>query len=152
MSLQPVESFAAGLIASLEPAARKALAQDIAKLLRPSQSRRIADQLNPDGTAFEPRKPQRLRGQKGKVRRGAMFTKLRTAKYLKATATADAAVVGFTREVERIARVHQEGLRDRVSRKNNREADYPARRLLGITDAEEAAIRDLVVAHLANRL
>ncbi|MBI2306095.1 MAG: phage virion morphogenesis protein [Rhodocyclales bacterium] len=151
MSLDPVESFAAGLIAALEPGARRQLAREIAHLLRGSQQRRIAAQQNPDGSAYEPRKPQlRLRNQKGKVRR-TMFSKLRTARFMKASATPTAAVVGFAAEVERIARVHQFGLRDRVNRRGL-EADYPARRLLGITEADEAAIRDLIVPHLANRL
>ena len=145
-----VESFAADLIASLEPAARKALAQDLARQLRTRQQKRIADQQNPDGSAFAPRKPQ-LRHRKGKIRR-TMFAKLRTAKYLKATSTAEAAVVTFTSDVQRIARVHQYGLRDRVNRKTGLEADYPARRLLGLTESDEALIREVVTAHLAARL
>lgn len=148
--MRELEAFAADLIAGLEPAARKALAADIARQLRPSQQKRIAAQLNPDGTPFEPRKPQ-LRHQVGKLRR-TMFAKLRTARYLKASSTSDAALVGFTADVSRIARVHQEGLRDRVNRKTGLEADYPARRLLGFSDADETLIRDLVTAHLADRL
>lgn len=148
-SLPAIESFAADLIAGLEPSARKELAQEIARQLRASQQRRIADQLNPDGGAFAPRKPQ-LRHKKGKVRR-QMFTKLRTAKYLKAKGTGDAAIVGFTAEVSRIARPHQLGLRDRVN-KRGVEADYPARQLLGLSADDEGLIRDLVTAHLAARL
>lgn len=145
-----LESFAADLIASLEPAARKALAQDLARQLRTRQQKRIADQQNPDGSAFAPRKPQ-LRHRKGKIRR-TMFAKLRTAKYLKAQGSADAAVVTFANEVQRIARAHHLGLRDKVNRKTGLEADYPARRLLGITEADEALIREVVTAHLAVRL
>ena len=145
-----LESFAADLIASLEPGARKALAQDMARQLRASQQKRIAGQQNPDGTAFAPRKPQ-LRHKKGKIKR-QMFAKLRTARFLKATSSADAAVVAFTSDVQRIARVHQLGLRDKVNRKTGLEADYPARRLLGISDADETLMRDIVAAHLADRL
>lgn len=144
-----LEAFAADLIASLEPAARKELAQRLARDLRASQQKRIADQLNPDGTPYAPRKPQ-LRHRKGKLR--AMFAKLRTAKYLKAKGSTNAALVSFTSDIERIARVHQLGLRDRVNRKTSLEADYPARQLLGISDADEAMIRDVVTAHLAGRL
>lgn len=161
MSLDPLESFAGSLIATLEPKARRELARDIAQLLRGNRQRSIAAQQNPDGSAFEPRKPQLrlrpggsglgLRGQKGKVRRGAMFQKLRTGRYLKAQGTPDAAIVTFTAEVQRIARVHQEGLRDRVNRRGL-EVTYPARRLLGINDADETEIRDLIVARLADRL
>jgi phage virion morphogenesis protein len=148
--LSPIDSFASGLVAALEPAARRALAKELAKALRASQSKRIAAQLNPDGTPYEPRKPQ-LRKKKGKLRR-TMFAKIRSTKYLKAEGTDDAAIVSFTREVERIAKVHQLGLRDRVSRKTGLEANYPARRLLGISESDEALIRELVTEHLAVRL
>ena len=150
MNLPSVESFAAELIAGLQPAARKALAQDIARQLRASQQKRIAAQLNPDGTGFAPCKPQ-LRHQKGKIKRD-MFAKLRTAKYIKAGSNANEAIVSFTADVSRIARVHQFGLRDRVSKKTGLEADYPARQLLGLSPDDEALIRDLVTAHLADRL
>lgn len=145
-----LESFAADLIASLEPGARKSLAADLARQLRTSQQQRIAAQLNPDGSAFEERKPQ-IRNKIGKVRR-SMFAKLRTARYLKASSTSEAALVSFTAEVSRIARVHQLGLRDRVNRKTGLEADYPARQLLGISADDETLIRDVVTDHLAFRL
>lgn len=144
-----LDAFAADLIAALDPAARKELAQRLARELRASQQQRIAAQQNPDGTPYAERKPQ-LRHRKGKLR--AMFAKLRTAKYLKARATADAALVDFTADVQRIALVHHKGLRDRVNRKTGLEADYPARQLLGISDADEALIRDRVTEHLAARL
>lgn len=146
----PVEAFAAGLIAALQPAERRLLARDIAQLLRRANQTRIAAQQNPDGSAFEPRKPQRLRRRKGKLRR-AMFAKLRTARFFKVQATSDAAIVGFTAEIERIARVHHHGLRDRVNRRGL-EADYPARRLVGIAESDEAAIKDLIIDRLARRL
>jgi phage virion morphogenesis protein len=69
--------------------------------------------LNPDGTAFAPRKPQ-MRAQKGRLRR-QMFTKLRQAKWLKTEVSPDSAAVQFVGQVERIAAVHQYGLRDKVS-------------------------------------
>ena len=45
-----------------------------------------------------------------------MFAKLRTARYLKTTATGEAAVVEFAGKVQRIARIHQEGLNAIASR------------------------------------
>lgn len=144
-----LDSFAADLIAGLEPSARKELAQEIARHLRASQQKRIAAQQNPDGSAFAPRKFQLRHRRPGRLR--AMFAKLRTNRFLKARSTGDAAIVGFTAEVSRIARVHQLGLRDRVN-KTGAEADYPARELLGISADDEALIRDLVTAHLADRL
>lgn len=135
-----------GLLAQLEPGARRALAKAIAKEIQPRQRKRIADQLNPDGTPFAKRKSQ-LRQKAGRVRR-TMFSKLRTARYLKASATSNSAVIGFVGEVERIARVHQFGLRDRVQ-KGGKEAQYASRELLGFTDDDVSAIQDLVISHLA---
>jgi len=149
MSIAPLEVFAADLLARLEPAARTELARRIARDLRASQQRRIAAQQNPDGTPYAPRKPQ-IRGRAGKVRR-QMFSRLRLARFLKTRVTADEAVIAFTDQVSRIARVHHFGLRDRVNRRTGLEADYPARQLLGISEADEALIRDLAVDYLAGR-
>jgi phage virion morphogenesis protein len=141
-----MEAELGGLISQLEPSARRELARAIAKELQPRQRKRIADQLNPDGTPFAKRKPQ-LRQKAGRIRR-TMFSKLRTARYLKSAATANSAVVGFVGEVERIARVHQLGLRDRAQ-KGGKDAQYAARELLGFTDDDVSAVHDLVIAHLA---
>lgn len=55
-----------------------------------------------------------------------MFAKLRTTKYLKTAASADSASVQFEGKVQRIARVHHYGLRDRVSRKGPRSVTQSA--------------------------
>lgn len=141
-----MEAQLSGLISQLEPSARRVLARAIAKELQPRQRKRIADQLNPDGTPFAKRKPQ-LRQKAGRIRR-TMFSKLRTVRYLKSAATANSAVVGFVGEVERIARVHQLGLRDRAQ-KGGKDTQYAARELLGFTDDDVSAVHDLVIAHLA---
>lgn len=146
MTVQRFEDQLAGLLANMSSKERRQLAREIAKQLRPSQQRRIAAQLNPDGSAFEKRKPQ-VRDQKGKIRR-TMFSKLRTTKYLKTEAKPDAAVIGFVGEVERIARVHQYGLRDRAQ-KGGPEVQYPTRQLLGFTEADLDAVSDLTIKHLA---
>lgn len=146
MTVQRYEDQLASLLANMDGKARRQLARDIARPLRQSQQRRIAAQLNPDGSAFEKRKPQ-LRQQKGKLRR-TMFSKLRTAKYLKTEAKPDAAVVGFVSQVGRIAAVHQYGLRDRAQ-KGGPEVQYPERQLLGLTDADIEAISDATIKHLA---
>ena len=148
-NLPALESFAADLLARLEPATRQELARRIAKDLRASQQKRIAAQQNPDGSGFTPRKAQ-LRQRPGQIRR-QMFSKLRTAKYLKAKGTANEAVVSFTADISRIARVHQFGLRDQVNRKTGLEADYPERQLLGLSADDEALIRDLATDYLAGR-
>ncbi|MBP2156209.1 phage virion morphogenesis protein [Erwinia rhapontici] len=141
--LEPLEGRIAALIANLSPAARKQMASGIARKLRASQQRNIMSQKAPDGTPFKPRKAQPLRGKKDRIKR-EMFAKLRTAKYMKAKATGDDAVVEFTGRVQRMVRVHHYGLRDRPV-KGGQETTYEQRPLLGfnknlITYIEEQII------------
>lgn len=145
--LAPFESRLSALLTRVEPAARRSLARAIAARLRATQAKRIAAQINPDGTPYAPRKP-RLRRKKGFVRR-QMFSKLRTARWMKTEATPEAAVVTFAGQVQHMAQVHQGGLRDRVDRRGGPEVTYPVRQLLGLTPAEIADIEDAVLAHLA---
>ncbi|MCK6904260.1 phage virion morphogenesis protein [Enterobacter roggenkampii] len=126
--LQRVDEWLAALLANLEPAARNRMMRQLAQELRRSQQQNIRLQRNPDGTAFEARRVT-ARSKKGRIKR-QMFAKLRTTKYLKTAATADSASVQFDGKVQRIARVHHYGLRDRV-RRNGPDVRYPARRLLG---------------------
>nr|WP_305087739.1 phage virion morphogenesis protein [Enterobacter kobei] len=140
--MQRVDDWLAALLANLEPAARNRMMRQLAQELRRSQQQNIRLQRNPDGTTFEPRRVT-ARSKKGRIKR-QMFAKLRTTKYLKTAATADSASVQFDGKVQRIARVHHYGLRDRV-RRNGPEARYPARRLLGINDVIEELTRDTLL-------
>ena len=140
--LQRVDEWLAALLANLEPAARNRMMRLLAQELRRSQQQNIRLQRNPDGTTFEPRRVT-ARSKKGRIKR-QMFAKLRTTKYLKTAATADSASVQFDGKVQRIARVHHYGLRDRV-RRNGPEARYPARRLLGVNDEVETVTRDTLL-------
>ncbi|WP_419685783.1 phage virion morphogenesis protein [Burkholderia theae] len=144
--LSRAEEWASGLLGQLTPAQRAVLAKGLAVELRRRHSRRIAEARNPDGSRYEPRKPQ-ARRKKGRIRR-AMFAKLRTARFLKTASNADASVLHFTRQVEHIARVHQEGLRDRVER-NGPVVQYPVRELLGLADADVDRIADIILDHLS---
>ncbi|HDC4602416.1 TPA: phage virion morphogenesis protein [Enterobacter cloacae] len=144
--LQRVDDWLAALLANLEPAARNRMMRQLAQELRRSQQQNIRLQRNPDGTAFEARRVT-ARSKKGRIKR-QMFAKLRTTKYLKTAATADSASVQFDGKVQRIARVHHYGLRDRV-RRNGPEARYPARRLLGVNDEVETITRDTLFRWLA---
>ena len=113
--LQRVDDWLAALLANLEPAVRNRMMRQLAQELRRSQQQNIRLQRNPDGTTFEPRRVT-ARSKKGRIKR-QMFAKLRTTKYLKTAATADSASVQFDGKVQRIARVHHYGLRDRVRRR-----------------------------------
>ena len=145
--LDQLEVFARGLVENLSSTARKSLARNIAKDLRTSQAKRIADQRNPDGSAYQPRKPQKS-NKKGRIKR-AMFSKIRLNKHLKAKVTDQSVTIEFTGNTERIARVHQFGLRDRVSRIRTLSVQYPQRQLLGFSEADKAHIQNLVIEHLA---
>lgn len=144
--LQALEDWVEPLIQQLQPPQRRQLARTIARDLRRSQRERIKAQQNPDGSDYAPRKPQRWK--QGAIRRKAMFTKLRTAKYLKARGTPDTATVGFSGRAAYIARVHQFGRTTRVD-ENGPRYDYPARKLLGFA-GEREQIADTILDHLTN--
>lgn len=140
-----LEATLASMLASLSPAARKAALQDIAKQLRETNRKRIAAQIGPDGQPFAPR----IRQKKGRIRRG-MFTKLRGNRWMKARATADEATVEFMGAAGRIARVHHEGLRDRVNR-YGKEYTYPKRPLLGFSERDLSLIEEIMVNAVAGK-
>ena len=144
-SLTALETWCAPLLAKLQPAARRTLARAMANDLRRSQSGRIAQQQNPDGSAYAPRKP-RIRDKKGRVRR-QMFARLRTTKFLRAKSDQDSAAVEFTGRVARLARVHQEGGEDRVAKGGPR-VRYAKRELLGYSSGDLRMVRDHLVKHL----
>ncbi|WP_145550236.1 phage virion morphogenesis protein [Yersinia intermedia] len=144
--LKPFDDALAGLIASLTPKARKALAVTVAKRLRGSQQQRIKRQQAPDGTLYAARKSQPLRKPKGRIKR-EMFAKLRTARYMKANSSPDAAVVEFAGRVERMAAVHHFGLRDRPS-VHSKDVRYDERPLLGFTKNDIAKIEKLIINSL----
>ena len=143
--LQRVDDWLAALLANLEPAARQRMMRELAQELRRNQQQNIRLQRNPDGSGYEPRKVT-ARTKKGRIKR-QMFAKLRTTKYLKTAATADSASVQFEGKVQRIARVHHYGLRDRVSR-NGPEVHYARRQLLGINSYEVQLVSDAILRWL----
>lgn len=140
--LKVVEDRLNALINNLSAPARKEMARNIAKKLRASQQDNIKRQQAPDGTPFKPRKTQPVRRKKGRVKR-EMFAKLRTAKYMKAQADSDEAVVSFTGRVQRMARVHHYGLRDRPSRKG-KEVQYESRPLIGFNSEITSMIEKII--------
>ncbi|EOC1455198.1 phage virion morphogenesis protein [Cronobacter sakazakii] len=144
----PFEKRLSALIAALSPAGRRRMAQDIAKALRTRQQQRIKAQKAPDGSAYTPRREQPARAKKGRVKR-EMFAKLRTNRFMKASGSSDAAVVEFTGKVQRIARVHQFGLKDKPGR-NGKAVQYPARPLLGFDETDQAIVKSMIIESLAD--
>lgn len=145
--LGELQTWIAALLARTTAASRLRLARQVATDLRRSTYRRIAQQRNPDGSPYEPRR-QQLRAKVGRVRRAAMFQRLRQGSHMRARADASAAAVEFTSRASRIARVHQGGLVDRVHPGGPRAA-YARRELLGFTRADLELIKRQVLEHLA---
>ncbi|TWU81593.1 phage virion morphogenesis protein [Haemophilus influenzae] len=109
-TVEEVQAKLTALIANLSLQARRQLGRKIGQALRKRQSNRIARQQNPDGSAFEPRKPRKEFRKKGRIKRKAMFAKLRTARHLKVRSNGNEVSVGFNGSSAAIATVHQYGL------------------------------------------
>ncbi|POZ47203.1 phage virion morphogenesis protein [Citrobacter braakii] len=146
---KPFDDKLAGLIGVLSPAGQRKLAAEIAKQLRRSQQQRIKQQKAPDGTPYQARKRQPLRAKKGRIKR-AMFQKLRASRYMKARSRHDAAVVEFTGKVQRIAQIHQFGLKDRPNT-HAQDMQYPERQLLGFSKADMRLFDMLITDHLSRK-
>lgn len=150
-NLSTFADWAGALLARLSPAGRRAAMRDIARELRRSQQVRIAAQKNPDGTRYEPRKvrhsDKKLRSKRGRIKRTAMFMKLRTARWMKIDASERQLAVGFSGRVALVARVHQFGEKVPVV-PGGSEYSYPLRVLLGLTCLEREAIRQRLLRRL----
>ncbi len=147
--LRALEDWAGALLNQLQPAERRKVTQSVARDLRRSQQQRIAAQKNADGTPYAPRKPrQELRAKAGRIKRKRqMFTKLRTARYLRLQSDASSIAIGFAGRVSRIARIHQYGLRDKPGRETP-DTQYARRELLGFSASDVELIRDRLLEHL----
>ena len=133
------------LLERLSMGERARLAKQIGRDLRKSQGKRISEQKNTDGSSYTPRR-KRLREQKGKIKR-KMFTKIKNASNLKVLSNADSIAIGFVGRVARIARVHQEGLKDRAE-KGAPDVVYPKRELLGFTEQDIKLVEDSFLKHI----
>jgi len=144
--LSALEDWVAPLLRKLTPAERRKLSRQVALDLRRAQRNRIRANRNPDGSAFEPRKP-RLRSQSGRIKRRAMFRKLASPKHLKMTATPDGLTLGFLGKVGFIARVHQYGLRAKVAT-DGPWYQYSKRELLGFEREDVTRIQNSIIDFL----
>lgn len=145
--LTKLENWVTPLLQKLSPGERRKVATSIARDLRRSQQQRINKQQNPDGTPYAPRNKQPQRSKKGRIKRRAMFSKIRTAKHLRLQSSASAIGISFAGRIGRIARVHQYGLRDRPGPKQQ-QVQYPQRQLLGFSPADLKMIEEKLIEHL----
>lgn len=144
--LHEVDAWLNSLLAQLEPSARKRMLREVARDVRRIQQANITAQRAPDGTAWEPRRAT-ARTKPGRIRR-KMFAKLKTTKYLKAQASADQAEIAFAPAVQKLARVHHYGLRDRVNRRGTM-VKYAERQLIGLNQEAEMTVQEILVRWLS---
>lgn len=119
--------------------------------MRGAQQSRVAARRNPDGSPYAPRKGKaggkRLREKAGRVKREAVFRKLRIARYLRTDIDDTGLAIGFDERLSRIARVHHEGQKAPVE-PGGPLAQYPVRVVLGFADADRELVRDRLLRPL----
>jgi phage virion morphogenesis protein len=147
--LTKLDNWVAHLVERISPAERRKLLRSIATTLRSRNQERIRAQVNVDGSRYAPRR-RKLRAKKGKLRDGAMFTKLRQNRYLRITATSDEASISIPGRAGLLARIHHYGLRDFVSREQRTQTIYTERQILGISREDEVLVKEMLLQHLAS--
>lgn len=149
-TVEEVQAKLNALINNISPQARRQLARNIGQALCKNQQARIARQENPDGRAFEPRKPRKEFGKKkGRIKRKAMFAKLRTARHLKVRSNGNEVLVGFNGASAAIAAVHQYGLQGTVDKNKGFKVQYAQRELLGFSESDVELIENLIIEQLS---
>lgn len=149
-----LDNWAQVLISRLDAKGRRKLMRTLALDLRRANQKRITAQVDPDGSPWEPRKPQnrgtpKIRDKKGRIRRKKkMLLGLRDGRRLKVTSSPNALTVGFSGKTARIARIHHYGLKERMA-PNGIMVQYAERQLLGISGEDESRLRDLLLEHLS---
>lgn len=138
--------------ATLSPPARKKLAMAMMRELRRVNAQRIASNVDPEGSKFEPRKPRPGRTKRtpgGK----AMFRKLRLARNMKIRADADGGELNFGNPmVGMTAAEHHYGKEGRVGKTRDGRTisvRYAERRLLGFGPDDLRRIMDAAIDHIA---
>ena len=133
------------LIKNVSSSNRRKIAKEIAFRARANRSDQIKKNIDPSGTSFEARKPQKRKGAK----RGRMFKKLGARRSMLARYNASEAMIGFRGKNLGIAKVHQEGGLGTVNQQGLK-VRYPERRLMGIGRVEREIVRDAIITALAN--
>lgn len=143
-----LEQWLTASLQSLAPAHRRKILNQLSKQLRQSQQHRIQLQKNADGSVYVARKRSNIKTKSRRVKT-KMFQKLRTTKYLKASATVNSAEVSFNNARNaNIAEIHQFGLREKLG-KRQKIVKYPSRELLGFTESDESMIGDVLIEALS---
>jgi phage virion morphogenesis protein len=142
--LAPLERWIVNALAAISPPARRALLMDIGRELRRRNQRRIAAQTDPDGAPWAPRK----RNSAGKVRKHAkMLQGFRDGRRLRLRVTAEAMELGYDGRSAWMARIHHYGEVAAVAR-GGANVKYPARRLIGMPDADQQYVYERIAQAL----
>ena len=136
------------MIEALSPAGKKRLLAYIARRVTAQNRQRIDKNITPEGVAFAPRKTKR---GKGKIR-NRMFSKLKTAQWLKSRSTQESAQIRFVGTAAGMARVHHFGLRDKLAKHLEIRIQYPARPLLGVSPDDRSMIEDMILSRLTEAI
>ena len=142
------EQYIEGMLRALSAGQRRVFFSRLSRELARINATRMRANIAPDGTPFEPRKPQtRLRAKRGRVR--AMLHKL--PKSLKPSATDSGLEIAFGGRSAQIADVHHYGKDDAPNRlRPSWRVRYPARELLGISESDQTLIVDRIVEQVSN--
>lgn len=156
-TLEGLEAYLRSCIERLSPAQRVQLGRRIGTELQKANAQRIGQNVDPEGTAFTPRKQHReLRGRRRRNLRsrrktGPMFLRARARKYLRVEATAGESRVGYVGAMARIMTVHQEGLEDTVTRDpRSPTVKYDVRRVLGFGPEDRLTVLRICEAQLTS--
>lgn len=146
-----LEKFLTAELAKLSPARRRRIARKIGMEIRKANAKRIAENIQPDGSAMQARKARKLAAGKGAIKRGRMFRKMRLARSFKVNPSANGVSVGFEGPVAHTARAHHYGLIDFVGRTEvgkSVRAKYPERVLLGFAAEDLQMVENTVLEML----
>ncbi|WP_294192283.1 phage virion morphogenesis protein [uncultured Sphingomonas sp.] len=143
----PIEQLCRDLLLRVGAAERSKLMRAIGREIRKSQSDRIARQQEPDGAAFAPRRPKKVRAGKGRLRAQKMFRKIRMAKNLRSGGNGDEVWVGFGGQASRVATIHQLGLPDAPAIGQSK-VRYARRLILGLSEDEQSRMIEFLLHRL----
>lgn len=143
--INQLENSLVALLNSIGGRERFKLLKKIGNELKKQNRQRIAKNIAPDGSAFEPRKKQNSIRQTAK-----MFKKMRQARHLKSAVNSGKVQIGFSGRDSIIAKIHQYGQIGKVN--PNLGYAYPKRELLGISDQDQQIVNDMIINHFRGAL
>lgn len=154
--LSRFEEWFGQIVRGLEPAQRRRAALKLGQALRRSNLKRISENVQPDGTPMEPRKPRKEHRKLLRNRnRGKMFKGLRRARNWKIDADDEGVEIRpATGSVDKVASVSQYGEMATVGYLRGGapvRARYAQRRLLGFSEGDKQLALDIAAELLESQ-